>query len=162
MTDSDASLPHGAVRRRPLDSWLRLRREEIPLKNEGSAREDEDFELEFLENVVSEDPIEESSLILLGHLYTRRGEYRKGLEVDRRLARLRPDDPVVYYNLACSLSLVSQIDEAYAALEKSVELGYRDFEHLLKDPDLELLREDSRFRGFCKRMGFGVADASSS
>lgn len=135
------------------DRWLTLPSDAIPLKGGDIPRDFDDFEVEFLEAVVGEDPCEESSLVLLGHLYTRRGEYLKGLEVDRRLTRLRPEDPMAYYNLACSLSLTGSADEAFKALERAFKLGYDDFGHLMEDEDLANLRADPRFKGFCQRFG---------
>ena len=69
----------------------------------------------------------------------------EGLAVDRRLAQIRPDDPVVFYNLACSYSLVGWIPSALRALERALALGYRDFKHIMHDRDLEALRSDRRF-----------------
>lgn len=133
--------------------WLTLRRDIISLDSDDIPGDVEQFEVEFLEAVVGRDPCEESSLALLGHIYTRQGEYAKGLEIDLRLARLRPDDPIAHYNLACSLSLVNRVDEALDALEQAVELGYRDLPHLLQDEDLANLRSDPRFHAFCLRTG---------
>jgi hypothetical protein len=65
--------------------------------------------------------------------------------VDERLARLEPQNPLVFYNLACSYSLADEIDRAAAALEKALSLGYRDFAWLVKDPDLKKLRAQPAF-----------------
>ncbi|SVE64160.1 uncharacterized protein METZ01_LOCUS517014, partial [marine metagenome] len=62
---------------------------------------DLDIEIDFLEGVVERDRNYVEALQLLGDNYTRRGRYREGLSVDRRLVRLCPSDPLVYYNLAC-------------------------------------------------------------
>jgi len=144
------------------DRWLNLPSETIPLKSSAVPSQTEDFEVEFLEGVINGNPCDEDSLILLGHLYTRRGELRKGLEMDRRLSRLRPDDPNVFYNLACSHSLLAQIDEAFGALERAVKLGYRDVEHLMSDPDMDRLRTDARFESFCRRMNIRGASGPNS
>ena len=52
----------------------------------------------------------------------------------------------MFYNLACSYSLNSEIDLAAAALEKALALGYRDFKWLAKDPDLRRLRKHPSYR----------------
>ena len=88
----------------------------------------------------------------LGELYTRAGEYEKGLALDRRLIELAPESPIVHYNLACSLALLDQPDGAFEALEKAVQLGYRDLAHLRRDPDLASLRTDPRFVELVKRL----------
>ena len=54
---------------------------------------DLDIEIDFLEGVLKRDRRYVEALQLLGDDYTRRGRYEDGLKVDRRLARLCPDDP---------------------------------------------------------------------
>ena len=140
------------VQSRSSDEMLRLPRSLIRLQS-PELPEPEDFEVGFLEEILRGDPCEESSLILLAHLYTQRGEYAKGLALDGRLAKLRPEDPIVFYNLACSFALQGRLDEAFMALERAVALGYRELAHMLSDPDLEQLRADPRFNSFCRRLG---------
>ena len=101
-----------------------------------------DVAIHFLEGVVRRDPEYVDALQLLGDDYTRRGKFKAGLDVDARLAQLRPDDPLVHYNLACSYSLTSQMDAAVAALDRALDLGYQDFQWLSRDPDLRALRKD--------------------
>lgn len=81
----------------------------------------------------------------LGHVYTRLGRYEEGLAVDRRLVEFAPDDPTVRYNLACSQSLLGQLDEALQTLACALELGYDDVDFMRADDDLLKLREDPRF-----------------
>ncbi len=102
---------------------------------------DLDIEIGFLEGVVERDRNYVEALQLLGDNYTRRGRYREGLSVDRRLVRLCPGDPLVYYNLACSYSLTRQFRRAFRSLRKALAHGYCDFDWLRKDPDLEPLRQ---------------------
>jgi len=118
--------------------------------------DDHRFEMRFFEEVVAKDPCCEAALLQLGEMYTRRGDFRKGLDVDRRLVRLRPCDALAYYNLACSHALLDQLDEALLAIEHAVNLGYRDMAHLLKDPDLANLRKDVRFRKLMGRIVEGA------
>src|SRR5262245_11800479 len=94
----------------------------------------------FLEGLVRRDPEYVEALQLLGDDYTRRGNYGEGLAVDERLARLRPDDALVHYNLACSYSLTGRFEQGIAALDRALSLGYRDFRWLSRDPDLKKLR----------------------
>ncbi|MBI3307385.1 MAG: hypothetical protein HYZ84_06255 [Candidatus Omnitrophica bacterium] len=105
-----------------------------------------DFEITFFERLIKEKPDYLEALIPLAAAYTRKGLYEKGLGVDKTLARLCKKDPVVHYNLACSLALVGQKKQAIQVLKTAIELGYRDFEHLKKDPDLQSLCEDPEFQ----------------
>jgi tetratricopeptide (TPR) repeat protein len=111
-----------------------------------SEQRDLDVKIEFVEGLVRRDPDYVDALQLLGDHYTRRGRYAEGLNVDERLARLRPGDALVFYNLACSCSLTEQFDRATLALEKALNLGYRDFNWLAEDPDLHKLRQQPIYR----------------
>jgi hypothetical protein len=86
--------------------------------------------------------------VALAELYTKEGLYDKGLDLDRRLAELRPEDPVIQYNLACSLSLKADIPAAFDAMKRAVENGYEDFAHLEKDQDLLNLWSDPGFQDY--------------
>jgi tetratricopeptide (TPR) repeat protein len=111
-----------------------------------------DVQIKFMEGIVRRDPRYVEALQLLGDNYTKRGRYNEGLGVDERLAELEPENPLVFYNLACSYSLTDQCDRAAAAIEKAIQLGYRDFRWLAKDPDLRKLREHSRFKPIAERI----------
>jgi len=102
-------------------------------------------ELEFLQAVARRLPEDTGVMRALGDLYTRTGAYEDGLRVDERLSRLCAEDPVVWYNLACSLALSSRLDDAFDALSRAVELGYNDYDGMKKDPDLASLHGDARF-----------------
>jgi hypothetical protein len=67
------------------------------------------------------------------------------LKVDERLAHLVPGDSLVFYNLACSYSLTDQFERAAFALEQALNLGYRDFAWLAKDPDLKKFRRQPAY-----------------
>ena len=103
------------------------------------------FEIRFYEQLVSSEPNFIEALSCLGDAYTRGGLFNEGLQVDLRLIQLKPNDPIVYYNLACSYSLLDERDQAFEALKKAILLGYDDFSYLFKDKDLENLRRDVRF-----------------
>ena len=113
---------------------------------------DLDIEIDFLEGVLKRDRRYVEALQLLGDDYTRRGRFEDGLQVDRRLARLCPDDPLVYYNLACSFSLTAEYRKAANALRKAIHYGYRDFDHLRRDADLEPLREQTIYAALKKEI----------
>ena len=111
---------------------------------------DIDFEIRFYENILRESPDFIETMMALADLYTKKGLYREGLELDERLARLRPEEPVIFYNLACSYSLLNDQYAALNAIRRAVELGYDDFEHLYNDQDLAQLMADEQFRKYLK------------
>ncbi len=110
------------------------------------SREDLDFEISFYERLLKKRPDFINALVALGDAYTKRGRYEDGLKVDKRLVRLKPDDPLVHYNLACSYSLLKMAESALSALKKAIRLGYRDFAFMERDPDLEYIRKDPRYK----------------
>jgi Flp pilus assembly protein TadD len=105
----------------------------------------QDFSLEILEGEVARHPENLEALRELGNELTAAGRLREGLAVDQKLSRLLPDEPEVHYNLACSLALLGDADEAFRALLRAAELGYDDLAHLERDRDLDALRADPRF-----------------
>ena len=111
-----------------------------------ASQRDLDTRIEFMEGIVRRDPTYVDALQLLGDDYTQRGRFPEGLQVDERLATLQPKNALVFYNLACSYSLTGRFDRAAEALEKALNLGYRDFAWLAKDPDLKKLRAEPAFQ----------------
>ncbi|MEI6085523.1 MAG: hypothetical protein WCS70_14660 [Verrucomicrobiota bacterium] len=122
---------------------LSLRQDKPP--GHKHRKEDLEFEIRFFEGVAQRDPKYIEALQILGDAYTKTGQWKKGLLVDKRLAKLCPDNALVFYNLACSYSLLDNVDAGFAALDRAIKLGYRDAKWLVKDPDLDNLRKDSRF-----------------
>lgn len=126
-------------------------------KKENSTQ----FEIEFYERILKEQPNFIEVLKVLAELYTKNGMYKEGLKLDKRLAGLLPNDAIVNYNLACSYSLLSDLDESFRALKKAINLGYNDFIHMNKDPDLANLRKDKRFEEIIsKNIGSNISDQS--
>jgi len=115
-------------------------------KMKRQESKDLDVKIQFMEGIVRRDPQYVEALQLLGDHYTQRGQYEQGLKVDEQLSRLEPANPLVFYNLACSYSLIGEVDLAATAIEKALALGYRDFKWLAKDPDLRTLRKHPLFR----------------
>ena len=123
----------------------------MPAKHTASKKmsrvdqRDLDTKIGFIEGLVRRDPNYVEALQILGDHYTQRGRISEGLKVDERLARLEPSNPMVFYNLACSYSLSGEMDHAVDALEKALQLGFRDFDWLARDPDLKKLRSHVAF-----------------
>jgi len=105
-----------------------------------------DFEIKFYENLLKQKPNFVDALIALGDAYTKKGLYKKGLKVDKKLIKLKPDDAIVWYNLACDYSLLKKSELCLRALRKAIKLGYRDFKFIQKDPDLKYIRKDKRYK----------------
>ena len=109
-------------------------------------------EAAFLEGVRARLPGHPAVIETLGCLYTEMGRYEEGLQADRDMVRLQPHSALAWYNLACSLSLTGGTDEAFAALEKAIGLGYADAEWMQEDADFEPIRDDPRFNRLLARL----------
>jgi tetratricopeptide (TPR) repeat protein len=59
----------------------------------------------------------------------------------------RPDHPALYYNLACMEALAGHTDDAFAHLERAIELRPEFLETAAKDEDFDSIRDDPRFPG---------------
>jgi hypothetical protein len=105
-----------------------------------------DFEIDFFGGIIERHPDYVDALRVQGNNLTLKGRFADGLQIDKRLVQLRPADPLVHYNLACSFALLKRADLALKTLRRAVELGYRDFRYMREDRDLDAIRDDPRFR----------------
>ena len=113
-----------------------------------------DFEFNFYVSLYKKLPNDKRLISILAELYTRHGEIEKGLELDRKLVEIDESNATAHYNLACSLSLVENFEEAICALRKSFSLGYCDFNWMLEDQDLHALRTTEYFTQLKRDLGF--------
>lgn len=109
-------------------------------------KEGEEFTVWFFEGILERHPNYIDCLMYLGNAYTAQRLYEKGLVVDQKLCRLKPEDPLVHYNLACSYALMKNVNASFEALERAIVLGYKDIYHLENDKDLAHLRNDDRYQ----------------
>ncbi|HEY5228335.1 MAG TPA: hypothetical protein VIJ19_07315 [Opitutaceae bacterium] len=111
---------------------------------EESSR-DTSFEIGFFEAVLHHDSQCVEVIEILGGLYTKLGRIADGLKMDRKLVRLQPRNATAHYNLACSLALSKRNADALRSLRQAIGLGYRDFEWMSHDPDLQGLKRTPAF-----------------
>jgi tetratricopeptide (TPR) repeat protein len=117
------------------------------------AKEDYAFYIEFFESIQKREPMFVEVLENLGLLYTKNKDYDKGLKIDRKVVRLKPDDEGAHYNLACSLALKKRYTEALRSLQRAVQLGYSDWKWMQKDPDLVELRKRPAYKEWYATIG---------
>lgn len=118
----------------------------------SAMKKRKNFEITFYERLIKENPNFIQALSCLGDAYTDKGFYEEGLEIDKRLVKLKPEDPYVHYNFACSLSLTGDVANALKELKKAVLLGYKDFSYIVEDPDLESVRKHPLFKDFFNKL----------
>jgi len=106
---------------------------------------DHEFEIRFFESILARDSTYTEVVEILGGLYTRHGRIADGLKMDRKLVKLQPANATAHYNLACSLALSQRKLAALRSLRQAINLGYRDFDWMQQDPDLEPLKSHPAF-----------------
>jgi len=126
-------------RRMPLKSSARK-------KSNRASRRDLDIKIQFLEGLVRPRSRFVDALQLLGDHYTQNGRYLDGLKVDEHLAQLERAARWCFTISPAVGSLTGQFDRAASALETALQLGYRDFRWLARDPDLHRLRQQPIYR----------------
>jgi Tfp pilus assembly protein PilF len=103
------------------------------------------FDIGFFEAVLRHDRQCVEVIEILGGLYTKLGRIADGLKMDRKLVRLQPSNATAHYNLGCSLALSKRNPDALRSLREAIALGYRDFEWMSHDPDLQGLKRSPEF-----------------
>jgi tetratricopeptide (TPR) repeat protein len=116
------------------------------VRSKEAETEQAEFEREFFGKLLQAYPEYVDGLRAYGNLLTRTGCFEEGLDIDRRLVCLRPQDAVAHYNLACSYCLLGKHEQTLTVLRRAFELGYDDFAYLRKDRDLESIKGDRRFK----------------
>ncbi len=119
-------------------------------------RSQTDFELDFYGRIAAQSPHYADVLAQLAQIYTLKGWHRAALEIDRRLSRLKPREPQVAYNLACSYCLLGRTDEALGALRRALSLGFWDIDQMLSDPDLSRLHDAPEFQDLLQTLDFEI------
>ncbi len=73
-------------------------------------------------------------------------DYAAAEKAARAWVKLRPEDFIPRYNLACALSQLGKLDEAAAKLDESVELGMTSKYQLVYDSNLSPLHEHEVYK----------------
>ena len=97
-------------------------------------------------------PQETELLFHLDTIYSKLCLVQEGLRVGERLTQLHPEEPLLFYNLACRRSLLGEVDSAFEALRRAIDLGYQNFQHLVQDRDLDNLKRDARFAALLREL----------
>ena len=108
-----------------------------------------DFELDFFEGVLSRCPDYVDVLRIMGNLLTLKGRFADGLQIDKRLVQLRPNDALAHYNLACSFALLKRAQTPHMHAREARQRLLAGFETLsegLKELKLHRARRDDFLR----------------
>ena len=99
-----------------------------------------------LEQQIDTVPEDVRARILLAARYAGLGRREESAQQLEMAVAMRPNDPNVLYNAACTYGVLEMKAESLAMLKRSVEAGFTDIEWISRDTDLSCLREEPEFK----------------
>ena len=83
-------------------------------------------------------------------VYSNIPEYAKALDVLKNMRQIRPDNPDIYYNIACIYAKQYMVEKSIKWLKQSINKGFHNWVLLEKDPDLVNIKNTSYVIGLMK------------
>ena len=103
-------------------------------------------EMEVLQEQLQRFPEDVRARILLAADLANLGD-PEGASMQVKIAvAMRPSDPNILYNAACTYGLLGMKNEALDAFRRSVVAGYSNADWSTRDPDLKILHDDPEFK----------------
>jgi len=91
-------------------------------------------------------------LSLLAQYSAITGRYEEAAAHLKKISEMTPENPEVYYNIACMYSMLGRTDEAEAWIERAMEKGFNKWRLLQTDPDLANLRKTGFYKSLLKKL----------
>ncbi|MGL5766937.1 MAG: TPR end-of-group domain-containing protein, partial [Sarcina sp.] len=95
---------------------------------------------------IKKNPGHDGSFLNLAVIQKEEGELEQGINTLTQGILYNPTSEFLYYNRACFYALNNQIDEATDDIIKAYEMHKTFLKYIMKDDDLEKVRETSRFK----------------
>ncbi len=89
--------------------------------------------------------------ILLASQYAFFGSEAEAIRELQKAVALRPEDPNILYNAACTYGVLQRKADALALLKKAKGVGYRNLDWAARDPDLVCLHDEPEFQRLLER-----------
>lgn len=86
------------------------------------------------------------------YAYLALGDRAKAIAVQDSILANNPDDAGCYYDAACLNSKMGNPDSAMHYLKLAIEKGYRQYNHIQRDEDLNSLRDRADFKALMKEL----------
>jgi serine/threonine protein kinase/cytochrome c-type biogenesis protein CcmH/NrfG len=99
-----------------------------------------------LEQQIDTVPEDVRARILLAPRYAGLGRREESAQQLEMAVAMRPNDPNVLYNAACTYGVLDMKAECLGMLKRAIETGFTDVEWISRDTDLSCLREEPEFK----------------
>jgi tetratricopeptide (TPR) repeat protein len=103
-----------------------------------------------LEKKLAGNPRDGKSLHDIAVAYSVKGDLDFSLKYLNRLVEIQPDNPDNYYNIACVYAKKNKVGESVSWMEKAIKKGFKNYDLIRKDPDLENIRNTAFIRDILK------------
>lgn len=126
---------------------------EFNLKGERGAK-DADYQnaIKYYKQLIEKDPDLLLAPFNLGLVYAKQKNYKEAIKTtEEALKKSTEKNDKVYYNLACFYSLDGEKNSAIKNFEEAVKLGFRDFDKIAEDKDLDNIRDEKKFIKIVKK-----------
>jgi len=112
--------------------------------------------LQAFEAHLREVPEDARARSLLASYYAEMGRTEDAKREASMAMMLRPNEPLILYNAACTFCLMNLKTEALDALTKAWRVGYRDSDWVWRDPDLAILYDEPEFERLFPKPGVEI------
>jgi len=83
----------------------------------------------------------------LGIIYAKTKNYKEAIKItEQEIKKHNPLNYKIYYNLACFYSLDKDKDNAIKYLELAIKNGFKDFEKIKTDSDLDYIKAEEKYK----------------
>jgi serine/threonine protein kinase/Flp pilus assembly protein TadD len=103
-------------------------------------------QIQVLQEQLRQVPEDARAWILLASDHASLGESEAAMRELQKATSLRPRDPIIVYNAACTYGVMNKKTEALELLKRLGEVGNFSFDWASRDPDLACLHEDPEFQ----------------
>lgn len=114
----------------------------LQFEQEGKVNET----LKYAKKAYNINPFAQGSAAQVGLFSLLNAEYDSSIIYLNKAIELDPTDFDAHYNLACTYSILNQINRAVSHLESALEYGFLDLNHIVRDNDLENIRNSTEYK----------------
>jgi tetratricopeptide (TPR) repeat protein len=83
--------------------------------------------------------------------YMQQKKFNKAADDLKKGVEINPNNATLHYNFVALYSLENHLDRALDSLDRSLDLGFNNYDALRTDPDLNNVRRHPEFRKICEK-----------